>query len=83
MPRRQNPGPWRSSVRQSSPLSDTWWYLSLDNSVPSGDIRPFDSLFELRAAKDAEGEMRQLAEEATSAPRMKMNFQMSIVSQRS
>lgn len=59
-------------------LSDTVVYLSLTILCLLG-IFVLSLIIELRAAKDAEGEMRQLAEEATSAARMKMNF-MSIVS---
>lgn len=59
-------------------LSDTVAYLSLTILTLLG-IFVFLLMLELRAAEHAENEMRQLAEEATSAARMKMNF-MSIVS---
>ncbi|UWR38778.1 MULTISPECIES: sensor histidine kinase [Sulfitobacter] len=59
-------------------LSDTVAYLSATILGLLG-IFVFSLMLELRASKDAENEMRQLAEEATSAARMKMNF-MSIVS---
>ena len=59
-------------------LSDTVAYLSATILGLLG-IFVFSLMLELRASKDAEQKMRQLAEEATSAARMKMNF-MSIVS---
>ena len=59
-------------------LSDTVAYLSATSLGLLG-IFVFSLMLELRASKDAENEMRQLAEDATSAARMKMNF-MSIVS---
>lgn len=59
-------------------LSDTVAYLSIAILCLLG-IFVFSLLLELKASRDAEAEMRHLAEEATSAARMKMNF-MSIVS---
>ncbi|MEQ6250185.1 HAMP domain-containing sensor histidine kinase [Sulfitobacter sp. HNIBRBA3233] len=59
-------------------LSDTVAYLSLTILALLG-IFIFLLMLELRTAKHAENEMRQLAQEASSAVRMKMNF-MSIVS---
>ena len=59
-------------------LSDTVVYLSLTILCLLG-IFVLSLMIELRASKDAENKMRRLADEATSAARMKMNF-MSIVS---
>lgn len=59
-------------------LSDTMAYLSITILCLLG-IFVFSTMLELRASRDAEAEMRHLAEEATSGARMKMNF-MSIVS---
>lgn len=59
-------------------LSDAIAYLGMTILVLFG-IFVFLLMFELRVAKNTEKEMRMLAQEATSASRMKMNF-MSVVS---